>query len=194
MKSLELLIDLEDVEIVVSAPALGRFYPSVSPGQALSAGQSIGELMVLGERIALVLPKDIANALVIELLPKQRGAAISYRTPLVRLSQLESGSLLKRPLVQQEEAELTAGQCAIRAFSEGQFYRASSPNSPPFAKDGELLQPGQTLGLIEVMKSYYDLKFEPPKANLQYKLARFTVNDGQAIEQGATIALIEQVG
>ena len=44
------------------------------------------------------------------------------------------------------------GAIEIRAPMVGTFHRASSPKDPPFVEIGDSIEPGQALGLIQVMK------------------------------------------
>lgn len=39
----------------------------------------------------------------------------------------------------------------------GIYYSASSPGSPPFVKEGDMVQAGQVVGLIEAMKVYNEI-------------------------------------
>ena len=48
----------------------------------------------------------------------------------------------------------TDGAVEIRAPMVGTFYRSPSPKDPPFVEVGDMIQSGQSLGLIEVMKLY----------------------------------------
>src|SRR5204863_9934613 len=40
----------------------------------------------------------------------------------------------------------------------GTFYRASQPGSPPFVEIGDVVAPGQTLGILEAMKLMDEVK------------------------------------
>ena len=39
----------------------------------------------------------------------------------------------------------------------GVFYRRPDPDSPPFAEDGSTVAADQTVGLVEVMKSFHQV-------------------------------------
>ena len=43
---------------------------------------------------------------------------------------------------------------------DGQFYLRPSPDAPPFVTPGQRVEPGATIGLIEVMKFYYPVRYE----------------------------------
>jgi acetyl-CoA carboxylase biotin carboxyl carrier protein len=42
----------------------------------------------------------------------------------------------------------------------GTFYRRPSPDKPPYKEDGDTVKKGDIIGLIEVMKSFNDVKAE----------------------------------
>ena len=65
----------------------------------------------------------------------------------------------------------------------GVFYHRSSPNEPLFAHAGETIAEGQTIGLIEVMKSFHEVP-APHAGTFDVYLA----DDGQSVEYGAPLA------
>ncbi|MDH6124962.1 biotin/lipoyl-containing protein [Kitasatospora sp. GP82] len=50
------------------------------------------------------------------------------------------------------EPEQDTGLTYVCAPMVGTFYHAPEPGSPPFVSVGDLVQPGQTVGILEVMK------------------------------------------
>ncbi len=55
---------------------------------------------------------------------------------------------------------LPPGAVAVKASMMGIFYRAATPSSPPFAREGDSVRPGQVLCIIEAMKVFNELKAE----------------------------------
>ncbi|HOX22650.1 MAG TPA: hypothetical protein PLL10_04235 [Elusimicrobiales bacterium] len=49
---------------------------------------------------------------------------------------------------------------SIKSPLMGIFYRASSPSSPPFVREGDSVKTGQVLGLVEAMKVFNEVKAE----------------------------------
>jgi len=49
---------------------------------------------------------------------------------------------------------------AITSPLDGMFYLSPSPSEPAFVTIGQSVTPGQTIGLIEVMKCFYPVKFQ----------------------------------
>jgi biotin carboxyl carrier protein len=74
----------------------------------------------------------------------------------------------------------------IKAPMPGTFYRKPSPDSAPFKADGDDVAAGDVVGLIEVMKSFHEVKAETAG-----KAIRFLLEDSDAIMAGQTIAEID---
>lgn len=68
---------------------------------------------------------------------------------------------------------------SIPAPLPGTFYRRPSPEAPSFKNDGDAIAAGDTIGLIEVMKT-----FTPVIAEESGKLVRFLVDNEDAIMAG----------
>jgi biotin-dependent carboxylase-like uncharacterized protein len=71
----------------------------------------------------------------------------------------------------------------------GVFYRRSAPTNPALAEEGQIVDHGQPLGVIEVMKTYHEVT--SPRSGL---LATFLVADGQSVEYGQPIARLAPSG
>ncbi|MEE9614405.1 MAG: acetyl-CoA carboxylase biotin carboxyl carrier protein [Thermodesulfobacteriota bacterium] len=68
----------------------------------------------------------------------------------------------------------------------GTFYRAPSPEAPPFAETGSPVKAGQVLCLIEAMKTLNEVESE-----YTGKVASILVENGQPVEYGEPIFYIE---
>ncbi|MBI4778563.1 acetyl-CoA carboxylase biotin carboxyl carrier protein [Candidatus Desantisbacteria bacterium] len=68
----------------------------------------------------------------------------------------------------------------------GTFYRSSSPDVPPYVGIGSIITHGQTLGLLEAMKMFNEIKSE-----MSGKIMKILVNSGETVETGATLFLVE---
>lgn len=42
----------------------------------------------------------------------------------------------------------------------GTFYRRPSPDADPFVVEGDAVEPGGVVGLVEIMKSFHEVKSE----------------------------------
>lgn len=72
----------------------------------------------------------------------------------------------------------------FEAPMDGQLYLRPSPDVPAFVNVGDLVQPGQTVALVEVMKFFYPLRFERPDA---MRLHAVRAQDARPVESGASV-------
>ncbi|TAK98561.1 MAG: acetyl-CoA carboxylase biotin carboxyl carrier protein [Rhodospirillaceae bacterium] len=75
---------------------------------------------------------------------------------------------------------------ALKAPMVGVAYLLPEPGAPPFAKVGDQVTEGQTICLIEAMKT-----FNPVKAHRSGKLIQVLVENGAPVEYGEPLAIIE---
>jgi acetyl-CoA carboxylase biotin carboxyl carrier protein len=68
----------------------------------------------------------------------------------------------------------------------GTFYRRPSPDQPPFKAEGDAVAVGDTVGLVEVMKS-----FTAVAAEISGTVVRFHVEDEDAVMAGQPLIDIE---
>jgi acetyl-CoA carboxylase biotin carboxyl carrier protein len=81
--------------------------------------------------------------------------------------------------------ELETGH-AVKAPLVGTFYRASQPGADPFVQEGDVVDAGQTVAIVEAMK----LMNQVP-ADVGGKVARILVADGEWVEFEQTLMIIE---
>jgi biotin carboxyl carrier protein len=68
----------------------------------------------------------------------------------------------------------------------GTFYRRPAPDKPPYKQDGDQVAAGDVIGLVEVMKSFNEVK-----ADSGGRLVRFLVDNEDAVMAGQLLAEIE---
>lgn len=74
----------------------------------------------------------------------------------------------------------------IKSPVPGTFYRKPSPDEPPFKEVGDAVAKGDTIGLIEVMKTFHEVKSE-----FDGTVARFGVEDEDPVTAGQTLAVLD---
>jgi acetyl-CoA carboxylase biotin carboxyl carrier protein len=77
----------------------------------------------------------------------------------------------------------------IKAPLVGTFYRAAQPGSPPFVNEGDTVDAGQTVGIVEAMKLMNQVTADVPG-----KVSKIFVDDGQWVEFEQTLMVIEPAG
>lgn len=68
----------------------------------------------------------------------------------------------------------------------GVFYRRPAPDQPEYAAPGDTVTAGQTIGLVEVMKQYAEIK-----AGVDGTIVSFDVENEAVIGPGDVVAVIE---
>ena len=68
----------------------------------------------------------------------------------------------------------------------GTFYRRPDPESEPYVEEGDQVSAGETVGLIEVMKSFHEVKAEE-----EGTIARFLVENEEAVDAGQDLVEME---
>jgi acetyl-CoA carboxylase biotin carboxyl carrier protein len=61
----------------------------------------------------------------------------------------------------------------------GTFYRLPAPDQPPFKKEGDRVEVGDVIGLVEVMKSFTEVN-----ADVSGTIVKFFVDNEEAVIAG----------
>lgn len=83
------------------------------------------------------------------------------------------------------DAEKLSGH-ALKSPMVGVVYLAPEPGAKPFVKVGSTVAAGDTIALVEAMKT-----FNPIKSDVNGVVKEILVNDGAAVEFDTPIAIIE---
>jgi len=78
------------------------------------------------------------------------------------------------------------GLVAVTAPLLGTFYRAPAPDAPPFVEVGSVVEPDDTVCIIEVMKLMNNVR-----AGCRGRVARVCADNATLVEFGQTLVLIE---
>jgi acetyl-CoA carboxylase biotin carboxyl carrier protein len=68
----------------------------------------------------------------------------------------------------------------------GTFYRKPAPDQPPFKEVGDTVALGEVVGLVEVMKTFYEVKSE-----LEGKVAKILAENEAAVQAGEPLIELE---
>ena len=74
----------------------------------------------------------------------------------------------------------------IKAQMPGTFYRRPDPESDVYVEEGDEVSTGDTVGLIEVMKSFHEVKVEEDGT-----VSKFLVEDEDAVDAGQDLVELE---
>jgi len=90
------------------------------------------------------------------------------------------------PAPAQAQAKPAANTEEVTSPMVGTFYLRSRPESPPFIKKGDAVDPGQTLCIVEAMKLMNEIQAEK-----KCRIVDILVDDGESVEYGQPLVIIE---
>jgi acetyl-CoA carboxylase biotin carboxyl carrier protein len=70
----------------------------------------------------------------------------------------------------------------------GTFYGAPSPKDPPYVQEGDIIQAGDRVGIVEAMKMMNEIE-----AEIGGRIVRILVKNGQPVEYGQPLMIVEPV-
>ena len=88
--------------------------------------------------------------------------------------------------VEEKPAAALSKSIEIKAPMVGTFYRAPSPEAPPYVEAGQLVDSGQVICIIEAMKLMNEIKSE-----VKGKIIEILVDNAEPVEFGQSMFLIE---
>lgn len=119
-------------------------------------------------------------------LKKTSGQADALQGPIV----IEREKTTQIPIAaapKEQAAEKTAPKTIeIKAPMVGTFYRAPSPEAPPYVEAGQVLEVGQVVCIIEAMKLMNEIKSE-----IRGKIVEILVENTEPVEFGQPMFLVE---
>jgi acetyl-CoA carboxylase biotin carboxyl carrier protein len=90
------------------------------------------------------------------------------------------------PLAPTAAAAEASGLIPVESPMVGTFYRAPAPGAEPYVKEGDVIQKGTVVCIIEAMKLMNEIE-----AEVKGRVARILAENGQPVEFGQTLFLIE---
>jgi acetyl-CoA carboxylase biotin carboxyl carrier protein len=73
----------------------------------------------------------------------------------------------------------------IKSPLPGTFYRRSDPNADPFVAEGDTVAPGDVVGLVEIMKSFHEVKTSEGGV-----VGEFLVENEDTVEAGQDLLVL----
>jgi acetyl-CoA carboxylase biotin carboxyl carrier protein len=94
----------------------------------------------------------------------------------------------KIPSTSNVAASEAAGLVPIEAPMVGTFYRAPAPGADPYVKEGDIVQKGTVVCIIEAMKLMNEIETE-----VAGRIVNVMAENGQPVEFGQALFLVEPV-
>lgn len=158
---------------------MGLRYEEIAEILKVIDSSSCDELVVETAELKLVVRRNGASGAPPSVREANTSATASATIP---------ASARPAPATATPAARIEAGvnQSVITAPMVGTFYRAPSPDAPPFVEIGSLVRKGQPICLIEVMKLFTTINTEHDG-----RVVEIGVESGELVEFGQTLFVIE---
>lgn len=85
-----------------------------------------------------------------------------------------------------QQAPVTHGGETIKAPMSGIFYRAPTPSSPPYVREGDSVKEGQIICVIEAMKVFNEIKAES-----NFVIEKVLQENGKPVEPNGALFLVK---
>ncbi len=184
------LVKQADGLTVLRAPRPGLLRGAPQKGRVVREGEVLGELEVLGTLTRLVAPAGVAG-LVVEENEHTRLARkpVAYGDVIAVLDpRLAAGDALAATAVVGEAASTGL---VWRTPLGGRYYARPSPTAEAFVKVGDLVKTGQTVALIEVMKTFNRASYGGANLPAEARVKRIVVNEGDDVNAGDVVLELE---
>ena len=104
----------------------------------------------------------------------------------IHLSKQQTVTTTPIGVVQQQKSDTKISGHALKSPMVGVAYLAPEPGAKPFVKVGDTVKAGDTVALVEAMKT-----FNPIKSDIDGVIKEILVSDGMAVEFDTPIIVIE---
>lgn len=186
------LVKEQDGLIVLRAPRPGMLRLAPRKGRALREGERCGELEVLGTLTKLVVPAGVGGLVVEEAAhdelarrPVAYGDVIAVIDPKAVAGALGATG--------EAAAAAVAGGLVWKTPLGGRYYGRPSPSAEPFVKVGDVIKTGQTVALIEVMKTFNRASYGGAGLPAEARVVRVLVSEGDDVNGGDALLALEAI-
>ncbi len=111
----------------------------------------------------------------------------NYSRPVQRVAQ-GPAQPVQQEVKADSQQDVVVGESTIKSPITGVFYRSPSPTSPMFVKEGDVVEVGKTLCIVEAMKVMNEIK-----ATERAKIVKVLVENGESINSQQDLFVIEKM-
>lgn len=137
---------------------------------------SLSKLSVNKDEFSINLEKAVGEVVVTQ--PVKTLQSVVVETPKVATDVAQSAT----PSVEVKKGDVVTSPMV------GTFYKAPSPDSPAYAKVGDVIKKGKSLCIIEAMKIMNEIESE-----FDCKILEILADDGQPVEYDMPLFRVEKI-
>jgi len=157
------------------------------------SGQVVGTLRILGRIYDLVAPEG-ARGYVLRCSLEPGLHPVEFGQELFQLGAAAAMGGVAEDEEKAQSAGLSATQIAVRSPTEGVFYRRPDPQSPAYVEVGSVVEAGNPLGLVEVMKCFNQVRYGGAGMPARARVVSIPVEDSAEIHYDQVLFVLEPEG
>jgi acetyl-CoA carboxylase biotin carboxyl carrier protein len=165
-------------------PSLAALSQEVKELVRLISTTDVSELHLENGPVRIIIKRGAAGAPAVTYVPQN-----AVYTPPATLSAPETSSvvnLIGHDPAHGEGVSLAEDEQVIVAPMVGTFYAAPAPTEPAYVAEGDEIEPGQIVGIIEAMKMMNQIESE-----VTGRVSRILVENAQPVEYGQPLMVVD---
>ncbi|PRQ05413.1 Biotin carboxyl carrier protein of acetyl-CoA carboxylase [Enhygromyxa salina] len=183
----------DDGRLSLLAPTPGLWCDAPELGALVRPGDSLGTVEILGVHHRLCAPEGALGVVDGRGQDELARRPVDYGAPLLTLDPDALGGELVAATEAGASPGTDEGALVFASPSSGRFYRRPGPDKAMFVELGQILERGQTIGLLEIMKTFTRLNYDDPKLPARAKVVKIVAEDQQDLGAGDVILELERV-
>ena len=178
----------EPGQLELLSPRVGLWRGRPAQGALIHPGADLGAIEVLGRLVSISAP-DGAMGMVVSSADETRARVpVGYKTVLLVLDP-ERGGISESAVLPGATAEV--GGLVFAAPMSGRFYERPGPDKPPFIAAGDEVKTGDSVCLLEVMKTFNRVTYGGAGLPARARVRRVVPADGADLNAGDPILELE---
>lgn len=183
--------------LILTSPVVGKADGNLAKGTYLNPFDRILTMMILQERYALRLPRDVQGRITEIYIPNSV-TPVAFNEPLIRIDpksgpSATDGTAGEAGGLDASDDGAVAGTITVKAPSEGIFYRRSSPDVEPYVEVGSQIATGTVLGLVEVMKCFNQIAYGGIGLPEKGEVVKILADDSSEVQFGQPLFHVKPI-
>lgn len=192
---LEVIVEKSDSgrgELLVKSPSVGMYGGAPKAGEVLVGSSRVGRLTSLGRTVSLVIPRGTSGRVAERMLTNRRDP-VDYGHVLLRLVPVEQVEADQGTAGEGQAAisGLPEGSYAITSPTHGMFYGRPRPGEPPYVEEGQIVEEGATMALVEVMKCFSAITYGGTGLPSQAEVVEVRADDNSEIQSEQILFVVK---
>ena len=181
MKSIICDYSFDNLNINLISPIIGRISLDLQSSMLVSPSQKIGIIKRNDEVFILETTKDLVVCK-LDSISSKKEIFVQCNEVFLSLKAYEQNVVTNQETIVKDDDY-------IYAAMDGLIYLRSSPLEEYFVNVGDIIKPGQTIALVEVMKNFYSLTYDKSSP---MKVSKILIKDASSISYGQVLMALEK--